>query len=241
MATRERTCLYCRGQFHYLIGRGNDRKYCSDKCRASAKYAKRMAETACLVCSVNGCWRPPRNGGSPFCEMHYYRLRRNGSLELCEAWIPPDREHDQGYILEYAPDHPLAKKNHPRVYEHRRVFYDAHGLGPHRCHWCRRWVKWGKLHVDHKDSVKANNRLENLVPACSRCNTLRDRPNPAVAASPLITFNGETLTRKQWADRLGIKSSNLQRRLDTGWPIERALTEPRGVTGPRAARQLRLL
>lgn len=241
MATRERRCPHCGRQFQYTVGRGTDRRYCSDRCRRSAGYAKRNHEVAALVCSVEGCWRPPRSAGSLHCEMHYYRLRRNGSLDLCEAWNPPDREHDHGYVLEYAPDHPLAKKGQPRVYEHRRVFYDAHGPGPHRCHWCRRWVKWAKLHVDHRDGVKANNRLENLVPACRRCNMLRDRPNSAVATSPLITFNGETLTRKQWADRLGIKSGNLHLRLDRGWPLERALTEPRGVFGPRKPRQLRLV
>jgi hypothetical protein len=193
------------------------------------------------VCSAPECDKAPRSGASPYCEMHYCRLRRNGSLELSEKWIPPDREHDHGYILEYAPDHPLAKKGRCRVYEHRRVFYDAYGTGPHRCHWCSKWVKWEALHVDHSDGVKANNCLENLVPACSSCNMGRGRPNPGHAMSPNITFNGETLTRKQWADRLGIKSSAIQSRLDGGWPLDRALTEPRGPHGPKSpSRQMKL-
>lgn len=46
-------------------------------------------------------------------------------------------------------------------------------------------------------------------------------------ANNRITFNGETLTVTEWADKLGIKRATLCTRLKTyGWPVERALTEP---------------
>lgn len=41
-----------------------------------------------------------------------------------------------------------------------------------------------------------------------------------------ITYNGETLVLKDWADRIGIASPNLAMRLDKGWPLELALTAP---------------
>lgn len=40
-----------------------------------------------------------------------------------------------------------------------------------------------------------------------------------------ITYNGETKTMAQWAEKFGIKPLTLRYRLTNGWPIERALTE----------------
>ena len=41
-----------------------------------------------------------------------------------------------------------------------------------------------------------------------------------------ITHNGETLILQDWADRLGIRPQNILCRLNQGWTLERALTEP---------------
>jgi len=50
----------------------------------------------------------------------------------------------------------------------------------------------------------------------------------------LITFNDESLTVKQWADRLGITESTLRVRLESpAWTIERALTTE-NVAGQRS-------
>lgn len=43
----------------------------------------------------------------------------------------------------------------------------------------------------------------------------------------LVTFNGETLSMKQWAERLGIGRAALSMRFKYGWSIERALGESR--------------
>jgi hypothetical protein len=42
----------------------------------------------------------------------------------------------------------------------------------------------------------------------------------------LLTAFGETLCVSEWAERMGIKVNSLMARLDHGWDIERALTEP---------------
>lgn len=42
-----------------------------------------------------------------------------------------------------------------------------------------------------------------------------------------VTFNGETLCLAEWAERIGISFGGLCGRLRRGWPLERALTEPR--------------
>lgn len=41
-----------------------------------------------------------------------------------------------------------------------------------------------------------------------------------------LTFKGETLLMTEWAERLGLKVGTLWKRLDMGWPAERALTQP---------------
>lgn len=42
-----------------------------------------------------------------------------------------------------------------------------------------------------------------------------------------ITFNGETLTLSTWEERTGLAAGMIWKRLDLGWSVERALTEPK--------------
>jgi hypothetical protein len=46
-----------------------------------------------------------------------------------------------------------------------------------------------------------------------------------------LTFNGETLPISHWAQRLGISPSALTLRLQSGWPLDRALTTPKRHRG----------
>lgn len=39
----------------------------------------------------------------------------------------------------------------------------------------------------------------------------------------------------EWAEGLGITRNSLMARLRAGWPIDRVMTEPRGIYGPRSA------
>jgi len=39
-----------------------------------------------------------------------------------------------------------------------------------------------------------------------------------------ISFNGERLTLSEWAHRLGVTHTSVAKRLESGWPIEQALT-----------------
>ena len=48
-----------------------------------------------------------------------------------------------------------------------------------------------------------------------------------------LTYQGETLTMTEWAERSGIKYKALKQRIRNGWPVERALTE-RVFVGRRA-------
>jgi len=53
-------------------------------------------------------------------------------------------------------------------------------------------------------------------------------PYPSPANARRYTFNGETLTVRQWSERTGIPATIIANRLRKGWSIERALTEPAG-------------
>lgn len=189
------------------------------------------------TCKADGCSNRATRVGHGLCEKHYTRLRRRGSLRLALEDAPPPREvnHSNGYILEYVPSHPLASRTTmSRVYQHRRVYYDAYGEGPFACYWCGDEVGWHDMHVDHLNAIRDDNRLKNLVPSCGPCNQSRGTKKTHVERlSRTITFRGETRTLLEWATSVGITRESLQNRLRAGWPLERALTEPRGKAGPR--------
>jgi len=126
-------------------------------------------------CTHDGCANAPRSARSGLCEKHYYRLRRRGTHLLKVEEIPPPREarHSQGYVVEYLPSHTLWGETQGRIYQHRRVFFDQHGRGPHNCHWCGKTLHWNEMDVDHLNAVRDDNAIDNLVASCHPCNVKR--------------------------------------------------------------------
>lgn len=235
MADRERTCPVCGSQFTFGLGRGKARAYCKEDCSRAAKAARHHSIKA--RCTVEGCSRRCRSKAGLYCEAHYYRIRRNGSLAL--PALPDLIGHSHGYALANVPGHPLradkAKGN--REYEHRVVFYDAHGDGPFSCHWCSKKVGWSDMHVDHLNAVRDDNELRNLVPSCPPCNIKRGvdamRKTMRTRWATHLTVRGETKSIAEWAEAVGIHKVSLKARLKAGWTAERAVSEPRGKSGPR--------
>jgi uncharacterized Zn-finger protein len=238
LADRHRICAECGTQFTYQVARGTDKKFCSSECQrlnAARKYAEKIRPQ----CQVEGCSRPARSVAALHCETHYYRLRRNGHLNAKLQADPPPKitTHSQGYVLEHMTDHPLWGETKGRIYQHRRVYFDAHGKGPHQCHWCGSTVVWGSMHVDHVNAVRDDNRLSNLVASCPKCNVSRAAPKSKAAArdrsTARLTMGGECLSISEWAERIGITAQSLRSRISAGWSVEKALTTPRGSTGPK--------
>jgi hypothetical protein len=110
--------------------------------------------------------------------MHYHRQYRHGDVNAVAHKSGVTASMGRRYRTRYAPTHPLASK-HGIVYEHRQVLYDAIGGGVHHCFWCGTDVEWApkgdpkELQPDHLNGDGADNRIENLVPSCRRCNTTR--------------------------------------------------------------------
>jgi 5-methylcytosine-specific restriction endonuclease McrA len=169
--------------------------------------------------------------------MHYGRMRRTGTYGLApKPKRPASLRHSGGYVIERTSGHPMEAPGFPGyAYQHRRVFFDANGPGPFACHVCGKAVSYDSMDVDHLNDDPQDNRPENLAPACPPCN--RGRGAAKLAASVLakqgITHEGQTLTLNQWAAAKGISRQSLVHRLRNGWPLARALTEPRGRFGPK--------
>lgn len=237
MAERERICVICGSQFSYPIGRGKDRIHCSEKCAVEARQRSRARRLVAPPCVVDGCVRSRRAPGSEYCETHYYRLRRTGSLTLKPR--KGQHEHSHGYIvLSGMKGHPLATPGKPNdLYEHRAVFFVEHGPGPFSCHHCGAVVTWNDMHVDHLNDDKADNTPANLVASCAACNTWRAKDRAVKTRKDRhgrwIEFGGERLTVSDWARRVGVRPQSISIRIANGWPLERALTEPRGRFGPK--------
>lgn len=183
-------------------------------------------------CSVKECNKKNRSSGIAYCEVHYYRIRRNGNTDRKAPAYKGIASN--GYIWIKDDNHFLSKAN-GMLYEHRAVYYDACGDGNLYCHWCKIEVKWDNLHIDHLNNIKTDNRIDNLVTSCPKCNMARgqDKMKKTMRAKGRqFTYNGMTMCLSEWSAYLGISRAAIGYRIDVAkWPISKALSQPRGKTG----------
>lgn len=174
----EANCADCGARMKYPYAGGRPRTYCSGKECSAARLRRNQSRRRgkATACSIEGCERLATRVGKGLCEACYYQIRRTGS---------PHRKspsattlHSGGYLKTWAPDHPLATDG--RVLEHRLVLYDILGPSAQECFWCGVLCEWKELVVDHLNECKVDNRPENLVPSCNRCNRARGSVIPLV-------------------------------------------------------------
>jgi len=238
MADMHSTCLQCGKPFSYPLGKGNTRRICSDKCASDRRKAALSAKPK-KTCTIEGCQSVACRDKDTICEAHYMRRRRNGSFDVVNTVTDGNLVHSGGYLLEYAPGHPLRAGSHSRVYQHRVVYYDAHGDGPFSCHCCGKSVSWSDMHVDHLNDVVTDNRIENLAAACAVCNQQRGRHKMAktMRANGVIwSAHGLSMCKAEWAKYLGVSRNTIESRLSRGASLEAALVPRYGNSGPKSKR-----
>lgn len=178
-------CKCCGLEFTYLHETGMRRRHCSPACRVALKKTKREAERAALAtCGVSGCGNKANRKGAGMCEMHYIRVRRTGNTQ--ERMVV-GRYLRGSYVLLLDRSHPLAT-SHGTVAEHRAVAYEKYGGVCQPCHWCAAPVTWKTCHVDHLNGNKQDNRANNLVISCARCNRSRGAVQPFLVAMTASAF-----------------------------------------------------
>lgn len=189
-------------------------------------------------CVASGCDRPANRKTLQLCEMHYYRLRRNGSFEKVDRVKPGLLKHAGGYLLAHAPDHPLRRDSSSRVYEHRIIYHAKHGDGPFACNWCGKLVTWDDLHVDHLNDRPDDNQPGNLVASCPPCNQKRGldkmRTTQRLKSGRRYTAHGKTMCMSEWAAHLGLSRNAIEYRLNAGWRAEDVFSPRKGRSGPLA-------
>jgi ribosomal protein L34E len=102
-----------------------------------------------------------------------------------------DSEIRSKYRMLSRPDCPIAPPS-GIIAAHRWILYNNLGRGAHPCHWCGKRLFWQpkdrnrQIHADHVNGRTLDNRPENIVASCRRCNTIRDRNDRIAEHEPVF-------------------------------------------------------
>ena len=98
---------------------------------------------------------------------------------------------------------------------------------------CDRWKdSFAQFYADMGPKPSAAHSIDRIdsdghyEPGNCRWATATEQANNWKTRNRRISYNGETLTLPQWAQRLGLSRESLRDRLDSGWSIEKAVTTP---------------
>jgi hypothetical protein len=106
---------------------------------------------------------------------------------------------------------------------HAYELYGGRGIGV-----CERWREFENFLADMGEPPPGLtlDRIDsdgNYDPANCRWADWHEQQNNR-RNNRLLTFNGETHGITEWSRRTGVYRHKIRRRLERGWPIERALT-----------------
>lgn len=186
-----------------------------------------------MKCIAKECERMAAYKSLQLCQKHYFRMRRNGSLETIPTTRKPRIITPNGYVRIWEPGHALADKG-GYVFEHRRVMWEEVGAKCRDCDLCGRNETWQTCHVDHIDEDRQNNERPNLRILCRGCNVKRGMtPDSQSARSgvALIEYEGARLTAYEWARQPGVRVSGatILRRKRAGMSDSEALFAPKST------------
>lgn len=168
-----------------------------------------------MECKVGGCSKDAVYKKDQVCQMHYFRMMRNGSYELAARKTKYRYTTANGYEKLHHPDHALADSS-GYVYEHRHVYFES-GKPHDSCAICGASVDWSSLHIDHIDNDKSNNRIDNLRATCRGCNTFRGHDTESLGKF-ILTANGVTMDAEMWSrqDGVHVTGATIRRRKRCG-------------------------
>lgn len=100
---------------------------------------------------------------------------------------------------------------------------------------CERWQKFENFYADMGPRPSKDHSIDRFPdknghyePANCRWATRKEQGRNK-RNNDLITFNGETMPRSAWTERLGFKKNTLRDRIvRAGWSVEYAMTTPEG-------------
>lgn len=96
--------------------------------------------------------------------------------------------------------------------------------------------EWRDNYCDFEEWAMGNGYRDDLTldrkdtngpysPENCKWSTVREQANNR-RTNRMLTLGDETMTIAQWAEEIGMGSNTLWRRINNGWSVERALTEP---------------
>ena len=112
-------------------------------------------------------------------------------------------DNASGYVIYVGFNHPVATPK-GLTRHHRMILWDKLNGKDADCAYCGKHLYWSKrapydrdaMTVDHVNSVRHDNREENLVPCCASCNTRRAMNNRDKKPKEECTFEGCTKDRQ---------------------------------------------
>lgn len=183
------------------------------------------------TCKVTSCERTDIKGHG-YCVMHYQRFKTHGHTERTQA--------PHGITLKYPQEYRRYSGMKNRCYNERSPQYKNYGGRGIKI--CDRWLgPDGFVHfledMGERPEGTSIDRVDNGGDYCpENCRWATDKQQANNRrSSRCLTFNGETHTISEWAEKIGVKRHTLEERLRRGEPIERALTrKTKIITGDLA-------
>lgn len=121
----------------------------------------------------------------------------------------------------------ISRCTNPNVADYAR--YGARGIGV-----CERWMIFENFLEDMGEPPegltldRVNNNLGYAKENCAWHTPVEQARNRGGKRKPvMLTFEGSTLTIKEWALRLGVSFKMLRGRYYAGWSVEEILTKPK--------------
>jgi hypothetical protein len=155
---------------------------------------------------------------------------RSGNRKKCPRCTgrQPGRTRDL-HGMAHSPEYRIWSLVHDRCMNPRNRTYDRHGGRGIKL--CERWMTFRNFYEDMGQRPSSDHSIDridnngNYEPGNCRWATRIEQANNR-RSNVLLTFEGRTLTAKQWSRETGLSWETIRKRLKRGWSDEKTLTVP---------------